>query len=299
MAPTNGVRNPLPNASTSTLPDSEPEVVSTASRKSKRIAHQPAEHGQPHKKQRLTPSPSVLDRDLTETEQARREKLEKQPLAIVIDHMNVGCKRCGGLVKLTKHHLYDYSHWKTHRERCDKWSQAELEARLEKSTLISSRLSTPSLILDAGSDLTDLSDSEPEASPPPQERARAASETAHPQPVREPLPFASGPLSSHLLCAEYLAVAHPGAKTIDLNAPLEVIPEWSFANLKLPVFVNPDQAEAESRRCVLSPVDWGQVESEDHDEEFDGEDQWATHSPPPPRAPTNGTTTPVSAAGNE
>ena len=89
------------------------------------------------------PSYRSLDRELTETEQARREKLQKQPLAIVIDHMNVGCKRCGGLVKLTKHHLYDFSHWKTHRERCDKWTQAELEARLEKSTLVSPACSAP------------------------------------------------------------------------------------------------------------------------------------------------------------
>ncbi|TFK91461.1 hypothetical protein K466DRAFT_660072 [Polyporus arcularius HHB13444] len=296
MAPTNGVANPLPIATTS-LHRAEPEVV-PASQKStgKRLATEAAEHDQPHKKQRLTSAPASLGRELTETEQARRKRLESQPLVIPIDHMNVGCKRCGGLVKLTKHHLYDYSHWKTHRERCDKWSQAEVEARLEKSTLISSRLSTPSLILDAGSDLTELSsDSERETSPPPDER-RPAPSRPHPEMVREESRPATGPFSSHLLCAEYLAATHPGAKAIDLNVPLDVIPEWSFAHLTLPSFVNPDQAETESRRCVLSPAIWVEVDSEDED--VDGEYDWTPRSAPPPPALTTGSTIPGTAVRN-
>ena len=259
-----------------------------------------------------------VDRELTKTELARREKLEKQPLAMVIDHMNVGCKRCGGLVKLTKHHLYDYSHWKTHRERCDKWSQAELNARLEKSTLVSpaipsprredgthmtlkvgSRLSTPSLVLDAGSDLTDLSsDSELETSPPTEEERHALSEArpSERSPSRESFHPVPGPLSSHLACAEYMAVAHPGAKTIDLNAPLEDIPEWSFAQLKLPAFLDPVQAEAESKRCVLSAVNWADAEYED--DESDGEDDWVAPTPPLPRAPVTDSTTPDATTSN-
>ncbi|KAI0697831.1 hypothetical protein C8T65DRAFT_661463 [Cerioporus squamosus] len=286
MAPTNNGGNPLSSATTS-LHHSEPGVVS-ASRKSsgKRLVHQATEEDQPNKKQRLTPAPASLGRELTETEQARRERLESQPLVIPIDHMNVGCKRCGGLVKLTKHHLYDFSHWKTHRERCDKWSQAEVDARLEKSTLVSSRLSTPSLILDAGSDLTELSsDSERETSPPPDEE-RSSVFPLRPETERENSQPAIGPFSSHLLCAEYLAVAHPGAKAIDLNAPLDFIPEWSFAHLQLPSFVSSDKAEAESRHCQLSPANWEDVDSEDED--LDGEYDWAARTAPPPRAPTSG-----------
>ena len=87
--------------------------------------------------------------NLTEAERERREALSSQPHAVVLDLLHVQCKRCGGRIKLSQSTLYDPQHWWQHRERCDKWSDEYVAARLEKHAMVSAFPQASSMHADA------------------------------------------------------------------------------------------------------------------------------------------------------
>ena len=97
----------------------------------------------------------------------------------------------------------------------------------------------------------------------------AHSESPSPIPESRQENFTLGPLTSHIKCADYIASSHPEAQMFDLNAPLDVVPTWSFESLKLPVYVDACQAEVDRQRCTLSLVDWDDPDSDSDDEEVD------------------------------
>ena len=110
-----------------------------------------------------------------------------------------------------------------------------------------SRLSTPSLTSDGGSEAT-------EASVP--------SQAPSPSPDGLWAGLTRGTLTSHTKCVEYLATAHPGAEVVDLNAPLPEIPSWSYECLRLPSFLDVHEAEIQRQRCTLSVVQWDESDSD-------------------------------------
>ncbi|KAI0272492.1 hypothetical protein BC834DRAFT_349929 [Gloeopeniophorella convolvens] len=214
---------------------------------------------------------SLIDgRPKTAAEKQREKRLRDDPLADLLGPLFVDCKRCGTRIKLSPKSSYDPFHWVKHRERCLRRSievvQEILRERRDQPTTPSRASPSSPRRSDTGSTTPSLITDEDEVDKPPGLSQResssngeeaplvasgASSNTSKPTPPLDSLSFFSAP--DMLAFEDYL---HRSRRLPTRLGFPELLPppgkwsDWSWGQLRAPVYVVPKQPEQ-----VQAPAD--------------------------------------------